>query len=142
MALLIHVGERSVFVVAGLFCLWLNYRLLGATSEFSKWSEQATSNVQSAIAILKLAITEAKQTLERISAAEKNARRERTDFTEAIEQIAGTKLEKIYQDIGSATTKARYEEDLMKRESEFLEKWKENLTTMLGEISTKIDKMG
>ena len=29
----------------------------------------------------------------------------------------------------------------MKRESESLEKWKENLTTMLGEISTKIDKM-
>jgi hypothetical protein len=142
MALLIHFGERSVFVVAGLLCLWLSYRLLGATSEFSKWSEQATSNAQSAIDILKRAITEANQTLERISEAEKKARSERTDFIQTIERVIRTKLEKIPPDIEASTTEARYwVESQLDRDFQSVDKWKEDLRKTLDEMYGKIVKM-
>jgi chromosome segregation ATPase len=128
MALLIHFGERSVFVVAGLLCLWLGYRLLDATSEFSKWPEQATSNVQSAIDILKRAIAEAKQTLERISEAEEKARTERT----VLERAKLTKLQKVSQDNEASTTEAMRSVD---------REWKEGFSKKLDETCDKIENM-
>ena len=139
--LLVHFGDRIVFVVAGLLCLWLGYRLLGATTEFTKWSEQAMTNARSAIDTLKRAITEAKQTFERISEAEKKARSEKDDFNQTIERVTGAKLEEISRDINASTGEAKYGLSRLDRELQSVDKWKGDLAKTLDEMHEKIATM-
>lgn len=142
MAFFVHCAERSLFVAAGLLCLWLGYRLLVTTIEFlQKLSEHAANNTQSAIDTLKSTVDEAGRTLEQISKAETKVRRANTDLTQLITQIANSTLDNI-PEIRAATDDARSRvQGQLTLELKSVTTWRTNVTSDLAEISNRIVKM-